>query len=129
MIIDKEILDFCDEYITIINDKLNELKNRQDDFGNIINPKDNKPSNKIVLNKVYRTSEINNIWKFFVSDNLADIKNVIDYINSNLTEIPTFKFPRVSIATNDLYAGMFDTYDGVEYQIPYLVYVNITLIR
>ncbi len=47
MIKDKEILDFCNEYITIINDKLNELKNRQDEFGNIINPKDNKPSNKI----------------------------------------------------------------------------------
>jgi len=129
MIIDKEILDFCDEYITIINDKLNELKNRQDDFGNIINPKDNKPSNKIRFTVGYKRDEINKIWELFESDNLADIKNVIDYINSNLTEIPTFKFPRVSIATNDLYAGMFDTYDGVEYQIPYLVYVNITLIR
>jgi len=129
MIKDKEILDFCNEYITIINDKLNELKNRQDEFGNIINPKDNKPSNKIRFSVKHRTSEINNIWKFFVSDNLADIKNVIDYINSNLIEIPTFKFPRVSIETNELYAGMFDTYDGVEYQIPYLVYVNITLIR
>jgi len=129
MIKDIEILDFCNEYITIINDKLNELKSRQDEFGNIINPKNNKPSDKIRFAVGYKRDEVNKIWKFFESDNFADIKGVTNYIISNVIKIPNFKFPKISIETNGIYAGMIDTYDGVDYEIPYIVIFKITLIK
>jgi len=129
MIKDKEILDFCNEYITIINDKLNEIKNRQDEFGNIINLENNKPSKQIKFAVGYKRDEINKIWKFFESDNFADIKCVVNYINSNVVKIPNFKFPKIHVETNGFYAGMIDTHDGFDYEIPYIVVFEITLIK
>jgi len=121
MIEDKEILDFCIETSHEINIRLQDIISRMDELGNI--------KDKIRFSFSYRYENINKIWELLSSGNIANIKQISDYIIPNIIDIPKYKFPKISIETNDIYAGMIDTYDGVDYQIPYIIYVNITLIK
>lgn len=132
MIEDKEILDFCIETSQEINIRLQDIISRMDKLGNITDYAELrtiKQPNKIRFSFSYRYENINKIWELLSSDNIANIKQIFDYIIPNIIDIPKYKFPKISIETNDIYAGMIDTYDGVDYQIPYIVYVNITLIK
>ena len=132
MIEDKEILDFCIETSHEINIRLQDIISRMDELGNItdyVELRTIKQPNKIRFSFSYRYENINKIWELLSSGNIANIKQISDYIIPNIIDVPKYKFPKISIETNDIYAGMIDTYDGVDYQIPYIVYVNITLIK
>ena len=132
MIEDKEILDFCIETSHEINIRLQDIISRMDELGNItdyVELRTIKQPNKIRFSFSYRYENINKIWELLSSGNIANIKQISDYIIPNIIDVPKYKFPKISIETNDIYAGMIDTYDGVDYQIPYIIYVNITLIK
>jgi hypothetical protein len=132
MIEDKEILNFCIETLYEINIRLEDIISRMDELGNITNYdklRKIKQSNKIRFSFSFRYENPNKIWKLLSSDNIDNIKQIFDYISPNIIYVPKYKFPKISIETNDTYTGMIDTYGGVDYQIPYIVYVNITLIK